>query len=184
MPSLTTSPIVFTTINLSSPPWHHIFGHSCERKIRHLSSIDKIKTSKPLPRISHSSSKIHKLPFTFSSIISKRPLGIIYSYVWGPAHIKSLDGYLYYLIFVDHFTKYIWLYPLKTKSIVSIIFPQFKAVVEKFFNLPILVLYSDNDREFIKSKTFLSSNGISHYITPPHTHELNATANQRHRHII
>ena len=79
MPPLTTSPTAFTTINSSSPPWHHIFGHPCERTMRHLSSINKIKTSKLLPCISCSSSKSHKLPFTFSSIVSKRPLEIIYS---------------------------------------------------------------------------------------------------------
>jgi hypothetical protein len=46
------------------------------------------------------------------------------------------------------------------------------------------VLYSDNGGEFIKLKTFLSSNGISLYTTPPHTPELNATAERRHRHIV
>jgi len=55
----------------------------------------------------------------------------------GPAPMKSL-------IFVDHFSKYIGLYPLKNKSDVSIIFPKFKTVVEKYFNLPIISLYSDN----------------------------------------
>ena len=76
------------------------------------------------------------------------------------------------------------MYPLKNKSDVSVIFPQFKAIVEKFFNLPILVLYSDNGGEFIKLKTFSSSNGISHYTTPPHIPELNATAERRHRHTV
>jgi hypothetical protein len=38
--------------------------------------------------------------------------------------------------------------------------------------------------EYIKLKSFLSSNGISHYTTPPHTPELNAYAERRHRHIV
>jgi len=103
--------------------------------------------------------------------------------MYGPAPIRSLDGYLYYLIFVDHFSKYIWLYPLKNKSDVSIVFPKFKSVVEKYFNLPIISLYFDNGGEYIKLKSYLSSNGISHYTTPPHTPELNASAERRHCHL-
>lgn len=73
---------------------------------------------------------------------------------------------------------------MKNKSDVSVIFPQFKAIVEKYFNLPIVALYSDNGGEFVKLEPFLSINGISHYTTPPHTPELNATAERRHRHIV
>lgn len=108
----------------------------------------------------------------------------LFTQMYGPAPIRSLDGYLYYLIFVDHFLKYIWLYPLKNKSDVSIIFPKFKSIVEKYFNLPIISLYSDNGGEYIKLKSYLSSNGISHYTSPPHTPELNASAERRHHHIV
>lgn len=108
----------------------------------------------------------------------------MYSDVWGPAPNKSFDGFLYYVIFVDHFTKYVWLYPLKNKSDVYSVFLQFKSIVEKFFGLPLIALYSDNGGEFIKLKHFLNSNGISHYTTPPHTPELNGTAERRHRHIV
>jgi hypothetical protein len=92
----------------------------------------------------------------------------LYTDVWGPSPNKSIDGYSYYLIIVDHFTKYIWFYPLKYKSDVSTIFPKFKSLVEKFFNLPIITIYSDNGGEFIKLKQFLTTHGISHYTTPPH----------------
>jgi hypothetical protein len=126
----------------------------------------------------------HKLPFSESSLKSSKPLELIYTDVWGPAPTRSLDDFSYYLVFVDHFSKYVWLYPLKNKSDVSFIFPKFKSVVEKFFNLPIVSLYSDNGGEFIKLKSFLSQNGISHFTTPPHTPELNATAERRHRHIV
>ncbi|KAK2426846.1 Copia polyprotein/retrotransposon [Trifolium repens] len=89
-------------------PWHHILGHPSDRIMRHLFSFHKIKHSINNPCISCNISKSHKLPFTSSSIESTRPLEIIYSDVWGPAPIRSLDGYLYYLIFVDHYSKYTW----------------------------------------------------------------------------
>ena len=60
----------------------------------------------------------------------------------------------------------------------------FKSVVEKYFNLPIVSLYSDNRGEFLKLKNFLHTHGISHFTTPPHTPEHNALTERRHRHIV
>jgi len=118
------------------------------------------------------------------SLKSTRPLELIYSDVWGHAPIRSLDGFVYYVIFIDHFSKYIWLYPMKFKSDVFSIFGQFKSLVEKFFNLPIISFYSDNGGEFIKLKPLLATHGISHFTSPPHTPELNGTVERRHRHIV
>jgi len=73
---------------------------------------------------------------------------------------------------------------MKNKSDVSTIFPWLTNVVEKYFNLHIVALYSINGGEFIKLKSYLSSNGISHYTTPPHTLELNSSAERRRRHIV
>jgi hypothetical protein len=51
--------------------------------------------------------------------------------------------------------------------------------------LPIISLYSDNRGEYIKLQSYLSSKGISHYTTPPHTPELNSrSAERRHRNIV
>ena len=81
---------------------------------------------------------MHKLPFSNSSIKSSNLLEYVYSDVWGPAPIVFVDGFRYYLIFVDHFTKYIWVFPMKLKSEVSVIFPRFKKVVEKFLQRSII----------------------------------------------
>jgi hypothetical protein len=178
-----TTPAAYLTTSITRP-WHHILGHPSARILRQFPFIQQIKQKDQHPCISCNIVKSHKLPFSTSSLCSKQPLELLYTDVWGPSPNKSIDGYSYYLIIVDHFTKYIWFYPLKFKSDVSIIFPKFKSLVEKFFNLPIITLYSDNGGEFIKLKQFLTTHGISHYTTPPHTPELNATAERRHRHIV
>jgi hypothetical protein len=116
-----------------SPPWHHVLGHPTERILRHLTSSSEIKLSSSTLCISCESSKSHKLPFSESSLKNSKPLELIYTDVWGPAPIRSLDDFSYYLVFTNHFSKYVWLYPLKNKSDVSVIFPKFKSVVEKFF---------------------------------------------------
>lgn len=121
--------------------------------------------------------------------MSTSPLQIIYSDVWtSPIHF--VDGYKYYVIFMDHFTHYIWLYPLKRKSDVVTIFPRFKALVENFFKKKIVTFYSDNGGEYIglaKSTglaTYLSINGISRLTSSPHTSEHNSFSECRHRHIV
>ena len=104
-------------------PSHHILSHPSSRVFHHLTTSQQIKTSTVSLCICCECSKAHKLPFKRSTLISSRPLELIYTDVWGPTPVRSIDGFLYYLVLVNHFTKYIWLYPLKNKSNVSIIFP-------------------------------------------------------------
>lgn len=80
---------------------------------------------------------------------SSKPLELIYTDVWGPSPITSVDGFRYYLIFVDHYTKYVWFFPLKWKSDVSSIFPVYKKMVENYFDTKIISIYSDNGGNFI-----------------------------------
>ena len=58
--------------------------------------------------------KSHKLRFSKSSITSFSPLDVIFSDVW-TSPVSFYDGFHYYIIFVDHLTKYIWFYPLRRK---------------------------------------------------------------------
>jgi hypothetical protein len=185
-PSSVSSPHAFSSSLQSPTIWHHILGHPAPQIIKHLSTSFQIPIKCPtsFECSSCQCAKSHKLPFSDHNLKSTRPLELIYSDVWGPAPIRSLDGFLYYVIFVDHFTKYVWLYPIKFKSDVHSIFIQFKSIVEKYFNLPIITLFSDNGGEFIKLKPFLTNHGITHLSSPPHTPELNGTAERRHRHIV
>lgn len=77
--------------------------------------------------------KTHEQPFVITNFQSHSPLELIYTDIWRPAHNTSIDGSQYYLLLVDHFTKYMWLHPMSTKSSVSTIFPQFKNLIEILF---------------------------------------------------
>ena len=101
------------------------------------------------------------------------PLKYIYTNVWGPSHDTSIDGSKYYIIFVDHYTKYIWLYLMSHKSSVQTIFPPFRNLVENRFNIKIKILYSDNGGEYIALKNYLSVYAIDHYTIAPHTPQQN-----------
>ena len=98
--------------------------------------------------------------------------------------ITSYDNLKYYIIFVDHFTKYMWLYPIKNKSDSLTIFIHFQKLVEKIFNHPIKRIYSDNGGEFIKLKSHFPSCGITYLSSPPHTLKHNGYAKGHHRHVV
>ena len=116
--------------------------------------------------------KSHKLPFTNSSIVSYRPLEYVFSDVWS-SPIISVDNYKYYVVFIDHYSRYRWLYPLKQKSQVKEVFIAYKALVEKKFQSAIGTLFSDNGGEYIDLISFVTTNGITHLTSPSHTPQHN-----------
>ncbi|KAL9239991.1 hypothetical protein vseg_014258 [Gypsophila vaccaria] len=180
----TLSPKTVHAISSHAPDYHHRFGHpSLVVLNKILSSLCVKNYVKDFICDACFTSKSTKLSFHDSSLVSTRPLDVIFSDVW-TSPLLSYDNYKYNVIFVDHFTKYIWLYPLKFKSDTYNVFIRFKALVEKKFQHPIKTLYSDNGGEFLKLASFLATNGISHLTSPPHTPEHNGYAERRHRHIV
>ncbi|KAL4591014.1 hypothetical protein LXL04_003962 [Taraxacum kok-saghyz] len=165
-----------------SIPWHHRLGHPHFQVLQHLASIVPAISSLKNNCNSCCINKSHKLPFHVTAITTTKPLELIFSDVW-TSPILSIDEYKYYIIFVDHFTKYTWLYPLKHKSDSLNTFTRFQKLVENFFQLKIKQLFSDNGGEYVKMSSHLSSCGISHLTSPPHTPEHNGYAERRHRHI-
>lgn len=82
--------------------------------------------------------KSHKLPFHKHGLMSYAPFDLIYTDVWGPSPTPSLNGHWFYVIFVDHFTKYVWFFPLHRKSDVQPIFCHFYKMIHIRFNLNII----------------------------------------------
>ena len=117
------------------------------------------------------SGKMCQLLFKESVFKSSRPLELVHSDVWGPAPVVSINDYKYYLVFVDDFTKFTWLYLLKFKSDVFTIFKYFKAIVENLLDHKIKILRTDYGGEFTFNafKEFCSTQGITHQLSCPHT---------------
>ncbi|WVZ23101.1 hypothetical protein V8G54_001645 [Vigna mungo] len=71
--------------------------------------------------------------------------------------------------------------PLLSSHLFSSIF--LWSLVENFFHRNIKILYTDNGGEYIGLCPFLSTHGISHHTTLPHTPEHNGISERRNRHI-
>ena len=115
---------------------------------------------------------------------SSKPLELIHSDVWGPAPEISHFEFKYYVIFVDDFTKYTWLYPLKNKSDVLRIFMEFHPKAERQFSTKLISLQSDWGGEFYALQSYLKQHGISHRVSWPYTPKQNGSAERKHRHLI
>lgn len=87
--------------------------------------------------------KMHKLPFSSSTFQSTHPLELVHSDVWGPCAIVSSNGYKYYVLFVDDFSRFSLLYLLEYKSKVLTTFKNFKATNENLLSNKIKMLRTD-----------------------------------------
>ena len=167
--------------------WHSGLGHPAFPILKTMLSKFSLPLSSNVllfkPCNACSINKMHKMPFSTSTLKSSFPLDIVFSDVW-TSPLVPIDDFNYYVIFVDHYTRYTWRYPLKKKSQVHDVFQRFKALVENRFQTKIRTLYTDNGGEYIALTAFLASNGISHCTTPPHTPEHNGISERKHRHIV
>ena len=130
--------------------------------------------------------KMHRLPFPSSRFVANSPFELVHTNLWGPAPLDSINGYKYYVIFVDHFTRFTWLYLLTNKSEVYSKFVMFHAMVKIQFSSTIKVLRLDWGGEYTSKsfESFLSSNGIHHQISCPYTPQQNDLVERKHRHLI
>lgn len=82
-----------------------------------------------------------KFPFYDSKLTSIRPLDLIFSDVWGNPEINSFEGHHYYVIFVDYYTRFRWLFPVKQNSDIQTISSIFKAKIENLIGVKIVYLF-------------------------------------------
>ena len=74
-----------------------------------------------------------KKSFPRSDSKAKGSLDIMHSDVCGPMLATSLSGYVYYVSFIDDFSRKTWIYFLKAKTEVFNKFKEFKELVENLF---------------------------------------------------
>ena len=82
----------------------------------------------------------------------------------------SLSGYVYYVSFIDYFSRKIWIYFLKEKSEVFSKFKKFKALVENQTDRKIKILRSDNSGEVTSEqfKELYRESGINRELRTPY----------------
>lgn len=111
------------------------------------------------------------MPFEPNEKRALHVLDLIHCDLWGPSPITSVDGYRYYAVFVDDFSRFMWFYPLKTKSGFHVVFKDFLKFVQTQFSSKIKVFQSDGGTEFLNHhvRRLLDDNGTFHRISCSYT---------------
>jgi hypothetical protein len=79
-------------------------------------------------------------------------LELVHSDVFGLITVPSLGGSLYYVSFIDDFSRKTWIYFLRKKLYVFDIFKEFKSIVVNQIETRIKMLRSRNGGEFYGNK--------------------------------
>jgi Integrase core domain/GAG-pre-integrase domain len=126
-----------------------------------------------------------RLPFSLSQTKSEKPFDLVHSDVW-TAPIDSYNGFKYYVIFIDDFSRTTWLYLLKAKSDVYSCFEEFFNYVINQYNANIKNFRSDNGTEFINKQfsEFFKQKGILHQTSCIYTPEQNGVSERKNCHIL
>jgi histone deacetylase 1/2 len=174
---------------VKSSLWHKRFGHPSNNITSTLLTQSQIPfTSDPTKSFCTIclKRKITKLPFSYPAVKSIHPLEIIHSDVWGPAPTMSVEGFRYYVSFVDECTLYTWIFPMINKGEVYSIFVHFHAFLVTQFSVTLGIFQSDGGGEYISTnfKNYLLTKGIVHQLSCLYTPEQNGLAERKHRHIV
>lgn len=97
-----------------------------------------------------------------SGIQSKQVLELVHMDVWGPHRVKSLGGSRYFFTIIDEFSRYAFLYVIKSKEQVFDVFKQFLAQVERETGKKLICVRIDKGMEFCSNKfqSYLGMLGI------------------------
>src|SRR3954470_10074013 len=131
--------------------------------------------------------KMHDSTHQRNTIVSsKRILELLHVDLFGPPSHASLGRKKYCLVIVDDFSRYSWVYFFKLKSETQKTFIDFINLVQRQYNVPVLIIRSNNGTEF-KNCTlndFLSDEGIKHLYSAAYTRQQNGVAERKNRTLI
>ncbi|KAL2534481.1 Integrase catalytic domain-containing protein [Abeliophyllum distichum] len=166
--------------------WHRRLGHPSSQVVSQVlkNCNQKLKLNEAMSFCDACQyGKSHSLPFSLSTSHAKAPLELIYTDVWGQAPIQSVAGFKYYIAFLDDFSRFTWIYPMKHKSEALSIFTQFKTLVENKLDRKIKTLQSDWGGEYRSFTNLVIQSGIEFRHPCPHTSAQNGRIERKHRHI-
>ena len=173
--------------------WHCRYGHLNygymnqlidKQMVEGLESSDKQFDT---PCESCTMGKMTRMPFSKkSSHRSTESLTIIHSDVCGPMAINSFGGSRYMLSFIDDYSRYSFVYFIKSKDEVFGKFREFVNLVENQTGSKVKAIRTDNGGEYSSKAMaeYCKEKGIRHELTNPYCPEQNGIAERFNRTII
>ncbi|KAH9662850.1 hypothetical protein KPL70_019489 [Citrus sinensis] len=150
--------------------WHVRLGHAREKSLQTLMRHGLLKGTKTckLNFCEHCVvGKKTRVKFGTANHDTREILEYVHSDVWGPTKTASIGGSHYFVIFIDDFSRRVWVYTMRANDEVLEIFVKWKKLVETQTGRKIKVLRSDNGGEYT-SNLFLQvcqNEGIKRHFT-------------------
>ena len=107
---------VAATAAVSSIPslalWHARLGHASSSRVQQLTSrgLLGLVSTENFDCVSCQLGKQPTLPFNSSESISTDIFDLIHSDVWGPFPVSSIGESRYFVVFVDNYSRYSWIF--------------------------------------------------------------------------
>lgn len=175
---------------VSNDIWHRRLGHLGSDNMKLLSKgyVEGVQLSNDTLTscVSCAEGKQHRKSFPAEGSRSSGVLDIIHSDVCGPMEVKSIKGSLYFVTFIDDYTRRVAVYFIKKKDEVLSCFLDYKSEVENQQGATIKILRTDNGKEYVNKamETELKKSGIIHQTTVPYTPEQNGLSERMNRTLL
>ena len=173
----------------SSYIWHCCLDHISERRMTELHKCgslgsfdyESFKTCE-----SCLLGKMTKLPFKGKSERANGLLELIHTDVCGPISMHARGGFVYFITFIDDYSRYGYLYLMRYKSEAFERFKEFRNEVDKQLGRSIKSLRSYRGGEYLSQAflDYLRDNGILSQWTLPYTPQCNGVAERRNRTLL
>ena len=205
LPSSSASNTALSTISSTSPTWlldstccnhmtsslalwHSRLGHASISRVKQLVSKGLLGSvsNKSFDCMPCQFDKQTDLPFNNSVSHALSSFDLIHYDVWGPSPISTPSGSRYFVIFLDDFSRYTWIYLFKNRSELYQIYRDFTKMIETRFSKPIKDFKSDNAQEY-KAHEFTSilhQFGTVLHSSCADTSQQNGRAKRKLRHIL
>ncbi|GJV69480.1 putative ribonuclease H-like domain-containing protein [Tanacetum coccineum] len=176
-----------------SNKWHRRLGHV---NFKNLNKLVKGNLVRGLPSkifqndhtcVACQKGKQHKASCKAKSVSSiSQPLQLLHMDLFGPTSVRSLNHKTYCLVITDDFSRFSWVFFLRTKDETSGILKDFIRQIQNQLNQKVKTIRCDNGTEF-KNRDFIEfcgSKGIKREYSNARTPQQNGVAERKNRTLI
>jgi len=193
-PSPVSNYIACNVVQCDNQVWHRHLGHPNSHVLRVflksglLGNKNSTSNNDIVDCASCKLGKSKTLPFPLHKTRTTKPFELVHTDAWGVTLVISHEHYRYFVTFIDidDFTRFTWVYFLRSKSEVFSMFKALLALVETQFSAKIKILQSDSGGEYMSNEFqfFLQSHGIISQRSCPFTPQQNGVAERKNRHLL
>ncbi|GJZ88107.1 retrovirus-related pol polyprotein from transposon TNT 1-94 [Tanacetum coccineum] len=152
-----------------------------------ITSLPKFKYTKDYLCPSCEQGKSKKKPYKPKPVPnSQNRLHILHMDLYGPMRVESINGKQYILVIVDDYSRYTWVYFLRSKDEAPEVIIKFLKQIQVLLQAPIIIVRTDNGTKFLNEvlKAYFKDFGITHQMSTVRTTQQNEAVDQRNHTLV